>query len=265
MLLTLGAFINTSLFAQDYKIAETGQMSCYDEDRNAIDFPVVGDSLYGQDAQYTGFEIALVDNGDGTVTDEVTGLMWQQVPVSDSYTYYQAIEYCEDLKLAGYDDWRLPNLKELFSIGNFNSGWPYLDQDFFSLANPGISKDEQYWSNVHYVGVTVECGPLGEGGERYYNYVRLVRNITSTGVEESYFENGNFKIYPNPTYDQINVAGDSEITELYIFDLTGKTVLEYTPNSTFCTLDLSSLNNGFYILRADCADNTAIAKTIIKQ
>jgi hypothetical protein len=56
------------------------------------------------------------DNGDGTVTDNITGLMWQQSGggIIDSQT--NAIGRCEALTLAGYADWRLPTLIELMSI-----------------------------------------------------------------------------------------------------------------------------------------------------
>ncbi len=59
------------------------------------------------------------DNGDGTVTDNITGLMWQQGPSNREVfgqTWKEAIPYCEDLSLAGHDDWRLPNIKELTNL-----------------------------------------------------------------------------------------------------------------------------------------------------
>ena len=43
-----------------------------------------------------------IDNGDGTVTDTGTGLMWQQGTASDNYTWEQALAYCENLELAGH-------------------------------------------------------------------------------------------------------------------------------------------------------------------
>ncbi len=102
--------------------------------------------------------MSYTDNGDGTVTDDNSGLMWQQVPSSDDYTWQEAVDYCDDLVFAGYDDWRIPSLKELYSISDFSSGWPYLDTGYFTLASGEITKDEQYWSSNYYVGVTVEGG-----------------------------------------------------------------------------------------------------------
>jgi hypothetical protein len=59
------------------------------------------------------------DNGDGTVTDNVTGLMWQQVVSTTTYTWSQAVAFCPTLKLAGHSDWRLPSRIELVSIVDF--------------------------------------------------------------------------------------------------------------------------------------------------
>ena len=49
------------------------------------------------------------DNGDGTVTDNVTGLMWQQAVPTATYSWAGAVTYCSTLTLAGHSDWRLPS------------------------------------------------------------------------------------------------------------------------------------------------------------
>ena len=56
------------------------------------------------------------DNHDGTVTDNVTGLMWQQAVSTTTYTWAQAVAYCPTLSLASHSDWRLPSRIELVSI-----------------------------------------------------------------------------------------------------------------------------------------------------
>lgn len=142
-----------------YTLVETGQSECYNSNGEVIVTPVEGDSLFGQDANYLyGADFAFVDDDDGTVTDNNTGLMWEQIPSPDGFSYQDAIEYCENLELAGYDDWRLPSLKELFSISDFGTGWPYIDLDYFELATGQITKDEQYWTSNEYEGITVEGG-----------------------------------------------------------------------------------------------------------
>ena len=87
---------------------------------------------------------SLVDNGDGTVTDTATGLMWQQ-DESDAMTWEAALTYCEDLELAGHDDWRLPNVNELQTVIDYNAYEPAIDTSFFPGAMP-----QYYWSSTTY-------------------------------------------------------------------------------------------------------------------
>ena len=174
-----------------YTVVDTGQDECYD-DLGTVIYPSQGDSYYGQDAQYNGTQPSLQDNGDGSVTDLNTGLTWQQSPSSSSFTWSEAVDYCDDLVLAGYSDWRIPSLKELFSISDFTVGWPYLET-CFDLAGGTVSKDEQYWTSNFYVGLTHGGAPSafgvnhGTGHIKAYpaetpgpmgNYVRAVRGGT---------------------------------------------------------------------------------------
>jgi len=61
-----------------------------------------------------------IDNGDGTVSDEATGLIWQKADSARGMNWNDALVYAEQLELAGHDDWRLPNAKELQSIVNYS-------------------------------------------------------------------------------------------------------------------------------------------------
>ncbi|HHD72886.1 MAG TPA: DUF1566 domain-containing protein [Epsilonproteobacteria bacterium] len=175
-----------------YRVVDTGQVTCYDANGSEISPPSRDEPFFGQDAQYAGVDFNFTDNGDGTVSDANTALMWQKTPSSQTYIWYSAAEYCGNLELAGYTDWRMPGVKELFSIENFSTGWPYSDQTNFDLASGRITKDEQYWSSNHYVGETVEGGsdaafgvnfvtghikayPASAGGPIGEKYVRCVR------------------------------------------------------------------------------------------
>ncbi len=176
-----------------FPLTATGQTTCYDEDGAEIACPAEGESLYGQDAQFTeGAPMSFTDHGDGTVTDNTTGLTWQQVPSSDGFTWQESLDYADGLDLGSHDDWRLPTVTELYSISAFSSGWPYLDTEYFSLASGEVTKDEQYWTSTRYVGTTVEGGDdaafgvnavtghikayaAAAGGPVGGNYVRVVR------------------------------------------------------------------------------------------
>jgi hypothetical protein len=69
---------------------------------------VRGNSAYG--VNY------FVDNGDDTVSDQATGLVWQKADNGKGQNWQEALAYCEDLSLAGKDDWRLPDAKSLMSL-----------------------------------------------------------------------------------------------------------------------------------------------------
>jgi hypothetical protein len=59
-----------------------------------------------------------IDADDGTIVDTTTGLMWQKSPDNASRDYHSAIKYANNLKLAGYDDWRMPTIEELLIISD---------------------------------------------------------------------------------------------------------------------------------------------------
>lgn len=60
------------------------------------------------------------DNGDGTITDRATGLMWQQADSGKGMNWEAALAYAGACRLAGHSDWRLPDAKELQSIVDYS-------------------------------------------------------------------------------------------------------------------------------------------------
>ena len=129
----------------------------------------------------TNFPDKLIDNGDGTVTDQSTGLMWQQ-DSSGEMNWQDALIYCETLTLAGYDDWRLPNLKELVSIVDYYRYGPAINLDVFSLLQDSTS----YWTSTsnatqtnHAISVGFWAGNTGYWGKSRDFYIRAVRGGSS--------------------------------------------------------------------------------------
>ena len=59
-----------------------------------------------------------IDNGNGTITDKITGLMWVSKDNGVPINWPDAIEYCRNLRVGGYTDWRMPTLTELASLYN---------------------------------------------------------------------------------------------------------------------------------------------------
>jgi hypothetical protein len=88
---------------------------------------------------------AYINNGDGTVTDTETGLMWQRETVTD-ISWQAGLDYADALTLAAYDDWRLPNRNELEAIIHYVYDVfipPYIDVTAF----PG-TVSSYYWSST---------------------------------------------------------------------------------------------------------------------
>jgi hypothetical protein len=155
MKLGTAILIVISLFAPEvnaYELPDTGITRCYGY--LILDqCPLPGEPFYGQDAQYASCEPGCTYNGNGTVTLNCTGQMWQNdlSSAGGNKTWQEANTYCEDLLLAGYDDWRLPDAHELESIINYASapdtGEPAVDTSCFPEI---IGYD--YWSSTSYVG-----------------------------------------------------------------------------------------------------------------
>lgn len=109
---------------------------------------VRGNPEYGQNQ--------FVDNKNETILDKATGLTWQKGDSQQQMDFPSALAYCENLNLAGTDNWRLPNVKELQSIVDYtrspaSSSSPAIDPIFETtkIANEAKQKDyANYWSST---------------------------------------------------------------------------------------------------------------------
>lgn len=77
------------------------------------------------------------------VADTQTGLTWQKVVGATKVAWPAASTYCDQLSLDGKDDWRLPQLQELYSLVDFNVAGvnPYIDATAFADTPFGM-----FWS-----------------------------------------------------------------------------------------------------------------------
>ena len=122
------------------------------------------------------------DNGDGTITDNVTGLMWQKEDDNISRTWESSIMYCEGLSLSNYSDWRLPNPKELKSIVDYTTYSPAIDLTYFPNTIILFPNGWFYWSSTTLVNFTSDAwyveyasGFVGSEPKSSSGYVRCVR------------------------------------------------------------------------------------------
>jgi hypothetical protein len=95
------------------------------------------------------------DNGDGTVTDNVTKLVWQKaVTSSQAYSWCNAINYCATLTLAGRT-WRLPTRIELLSLVDFTRTGPAINTTSF----PGVPGGKYHWTSSPWVVSQIATKP----------------------------------------------------------------------------------------------------------
>jgi hypothetical protein len=130
---------------------------------------LMGMILFGALPAYAGQ--SFTDNGDGTITDNVTTLMWQKQDNATGYTWANALTYCKNLSLGGYavGSWRLPNVKELKSIVDFTKYAPAINGTYF----PG-TKSSYYWSSTTYAVNTTLAWFVGFDGGYTGDDVRAV-------------------------------------------------------------------------------------------
>lgn len=126
---------------------------------NAGELPDTGQTTsytatFGEDHDYqpAASQPSYTDNGNGTITDNRTTLMWVKDGNSPgcnngvSLTWEQALSFCEGLSYAGYSDWRLPNVRELGSIINDGVTNPTISTAYFPNTKTGGVG--QYWTST---------------------------------------------------------------------------------------------------------------------
>lgn len=205
-----------------YPVVDTGQISCYDDQGGyTIAHPASGQAFHGQDGQYAGLQPYYIDNGDGTITDVKTGLMWQQTPdLENKSTWTNAVTNAVNQTTGGHTDWRLPTIKELYSLIDFTGSTgtneatanPYIDTGYFDFVygdtNTERYIDAQYWSATEYVHHTMDGDETVFGvnfadgrikgypkvkvsdGTENESFVRYVRGNAQYGIND-FVDNGN--------------------------------------------------------------------------
>lgn len=217
--------------ALDYPVVDTGQTRCYNTLSEIACPSSTAVSFYGQDAQHSGNLPSYTLGASGmTVVDNVTGLTWERSPdtdgdgvltKADKLDHAGALAHCAAHASAGYEgygDWRLPSIKELYSLINFNgtdpSGYsgtdtsgltPFIDTSYFQFAYGQTSAgerliDSQYASSTVYVasdpgttklfGVNFADGrikgydtTMPDGSEKTF-FVQCVRGNPAYGIND---------------------------------------------------------------------------------
>ena len=203
-----------------YPIVDTNQTRFFSND-GVIDAPAEGEDFYGQDASYTGNAPSYTDNGDGTVLDNVTGLTWQQDP-GDKLTWAEAVDYLVEFNeaaLGGYSDWRIPSMKELYSLVDF-SGYtrtssdtsnPYIDTDTFVFLYGDEAGEPRFIDSQILTSTIYDATTLG-GNTTVFGYNFADGRIKGYEIDKDfycYYVRGNTNYGQNLFVDN----GDATITD----------------------------------------------------
>lgn len=167
------------------ELPKTGQTTCYDSDGNLIDCVGTGqDGELQKGAAWPNPRFA--DNGDGTVTDKLTGLMWTKdgnapgpTACSPGVTksWQEALDYVKCLNTnnyLGYNDWRLPNRKELYSLshyGQVNDTADWLNsQGFSNVQRTFYVSSTTYPAQLDCIFLVNVFGEIGVDGKNRTDY-----------------------------------------------------------------------------------------------
>ena len=150
-----------------YCVVGTGQNHVFSNTGQLLKAPKSGEPFFGQDACYRTCLPSYRNNNDGTVSDLNTGLAWVQAR-GRKVTWQAALAGAKTCRVGGYSDWRMPTIKELYSLINFNGGCrmteadstPYLDRHYFGFQYGDVANGErlidcQDWSATAYVSTTM--------------------------------------------------------------------------------------------------------------
>lgn len=244
-LLFLFTFVSQSGFGQtlSYRIVGTAQTNSYNNS-GIISMPTIGQSFYGQNSNHPANIPEYTDHGDGTITDKISGLMWEKttdkngdgtINYYDKKTYAEALAGASACRTGGYTDWRLPTIKEQYSLIMYygaesnptattqGTSVPFINTSYFTFgygdlnsASHGATSNErlidaQYATSSVYVSTTMggQSTMFGvnfaDGRIKGYPstnqkkyYVLYVRGNTGYGKND-FKDNGNGTITDNAT------------------------------------------------------------------
>ena len=211
---------------------------------------------------------SLVINGDLTVTDTDTGLMWDQESSNLTKTWISALSTCENANLAGYTDWRLPTIKELRSLVDYSRFDRAINTTYFPDTAASY-----YWSSTTNAGYTDDarvvsfyCG-RDDGGysKDIYGYVRAVRGgqagslgylVISAPKQASAWTIGALMpIHWNTAWLGSNVK--ISLSRQGGLSGTFTTIIASTPNDGQCDWTITGLPSVNCVIKIEQADNPA--------
>ena len=112
------------------------------------------------------------DAGMEIVTDNATGLQWQDDTAPVTMPWQNAINYCEALNFSSKQDWRLPNINELNSLINDSTNAPAISSTFVNTASGA------YWSSTTVANkASYAWGVYFHSGYQYGDAKTVITNV----------------------------------------------------------------------------------------
>lgn len=209
------------------------------------------------------------DNGDGTITDNLTQLIWQKIPNTNALTWEQALVYAEGLTVGTSSDWRLPNIKELQSLNNELATNPSVFTPYFSNVGihnywssttlPNQTLSAWYWSTIF--GITTYSAKTGT------NYVICVKGNPTLSLNNE--AHSSIKITPNPSSNFVSISfpNYTSSVQIELSDAVGKIVFSkpIVINSNEYQLNTEGLSDGIYYLSVTNENQKDTFKIIMKK
>jgi hypothetical protein len=210
------------------------------------------------------------DNSDGTITDNLTQLIWQKVTNPSALTWEQALAYAEGLSLGASSEWRLPNIKELQSLNDETLTNPSVNTDYFSSI--GV---KNYWSSTSLPNQTTEAwycntkfGITTYDLKTNSNYVICVRGNPTLAVKQEKLQ-PSIKLYPNPASDYVLISFPNDIlyAKIELADPLGKVIInkQIKINASEYRFDTDGISDGIYYLSIINGNNKNTYKIIKKK
>ena len=207
-----------------------------------------------------------IDNKNGTVTDNLTDLMWVQVPNAATSTWEDAILLSEFNTTAGYSDWRLPNIKELHSLNDEKRIQPSINTSAF----PGIPQNK-FWSSTTLPNQSTKAwyydnqyGITTYDVKTSAHYVMMVRNADAVMAVENNSTHTQEKpiLHPNPVNNG-QISFPSQVQWIEIRNNVGQLILQASTNEVNT---LTSLPAGTYTATLFNQDRQVIgSQRIVKE
>lgn len=202
------------------------------------------------------------DNGNGTITDNLTQLVWQKAPNTTILTWENALAYAENLSLASATDWRLPNIKELQSLNDESITNPSANTNFFPTI--GV---HNYWSSTSLPNQTTKSwywntqfGITTYDTKTNSNYVLCVRGNPATLGLNSLDLKAKNTVYPNPFSSKITIENTLGNETYQLYNEIGQRLFS---GKNIENQDFSGLQKGIYLLEIN-GETTSKIK-LIKQ